>query len=162
MVQVMVKTEIVTARVEPWIKELIKNKGMTVREALEYVAMILASPIELTKAEIKKIENEIDQLHLEHERTMHKIDEIQTIILLKEKVLDELKQRLEDSGEINPAYEQMKPAIEVIFNAAERFNCHPLDINKYTARDIIGFQAQKCGVPKAFLKDYLDQNWDPN
>lgn len=156
----MAKTEIATARVEPWIKTLITNKNMTIREALEYVAMILASPIELIKVEIKRTENEIQDLQLEHERTMNKIDEIQTIILLKEKVLDDLKQRIQDENELDPVYEQIKPALEVIFRAAERFDCHPLEVNKYISRDLIGFQAKKCGVPKSVLKEFLNQNWE--
>lgn len=151
----MVKTEIATARVEPWVKTLISNKNMTIRDALEYVAMILASPIGLTKVEIKRIENEIQDLQLEHERTMNKIDEIQTIIFLKEKVLDDLKQRIQNEDELDPVYEQIKPALKVIFSAAERFECHPLKVNKYISRDLIGFQAKKCGVPKSVLNEYL-------
>lgn len=132
---------------------------MTIREALEYVAMILASNIELTKAEIQRIENEIQQLQIEHERTMKKIDEIQTIILLKENGLDELKQRIQKE-EVNPLYGQIKPALDVIFNAAKRFDCHPLEVNKFTSRDLIGFQAKKAGVPKTVLKEYLNENWE--
>jgi len=156
----MVKTEIATARVEPWVKTLIANKNMTIREALEYVAMILASPIELIKVEIRRIENEIQDLQLEHERTMNKIDEIQTIIFLKEKVLDDLKLRVQDEKELDPVYNQIKPALEVIFGAAERFDCHPLEVNKYVSRDLIGFQAKKCGVPKSVLKEYLAKKID--
>lgn len=154
----MAKTEIATARVEPWIKTLLKNKNMTIRDALEYVAMILASPFELTKAEIKRIENEILQLQLEHERTMNKIDEIQRLIYLKEKILDELKLRIKDEEDENPIYAQLKPAIAAIYRAAERFDCHPLEVNKYTSRDLIGFQAKKHGISKAILKEYISEN----
>lgn len=155
----MAKTEMVSARVEPWIKELLKNRDMTVRDALEYVARILANADDMTWEEIRRKRNEINQLELEFKRIMSRTDEIQEQIQVKENDIIELEGKLE----ANPndiAISKSAPAIKAIFQIAERFHCHPVNVNHYTGHDTLNFQAVKVGVSKAVLIEMLQKEWD--
>lgn len=150
-----------SARVEPWIKELIKNKGMTVRDALEYVAMILASKVELYKVEIKLAKNEILKLELEHKRLMVELERIEFNIKMKEDYIDDLNEKLEETGfKEDELFEQIKPAVQAIYQIAFRFKCHPLDVNKFTLTDTIGFHAKKHNISKVLLEEVLSMNWE--
>lgn len=155
------KTEIASARVEPWVKQIIADKGMSTREALEYLAWILASKTRLIKIEIQKTENEISVLELRYKKCLRELDEIQAETNIKESFLDELKQDLEsiDDKDIEMA-DYLRPAIDSIFQTAISFNCHPCDVNKYTLTDTIEFQARKFKVTKSVLEEILKLEWN--
>lgn len=156
----MKKTVMVSARVEPWIKELIKNRGHTVRSALEFVAAYLASKVDLYKAEIKVTENEILRLELEHKRLMNKLDAIEFDIKLKEEYINSLNEKLDEMGYNEDAlFEEFRPAVDAIYEIALRFKCHPLEVNKFTLTDTIGFHAKKHNISKVLLEEILSMNW---
>ena len=153
------KTEMASARVEPWIKELLKNRNMTVRDALEYVASILANADDMTWEEILRKRNEINQLELEFKRIMSRTDEIQEQIRIKEDDILELEGKLE-ANPADIAIDKSAPAINAIFDIAERFHCHPLDVNRYTGIDTLNFQAVRVGISKPVLIEMLQNEWD--
>lgn len=150
----MAKTQLVGARVEPWVKEIIKNRGLTVRDALELVAKTLATDDDVTWEEIRKVRNEIRILEFEHDRIMSRTDEIREQINIKDQRIMELEGQLQENSE-SIVIKKAKPSIESIFMIAERHGCSPLDVNTVTGVDTIAFHAMKVGVSKPVFVELL-------
>lgn len=155
----MVKTKIVSARIPPWVHEILKNHGLTTRDALEYVAELLSNPDDMVWEQIRRHRATITKLELECEAIMGRTDEILAEIKSKEAEITKLEERLKKNPE-DVAYEKAGPAISSIIKISERFHCEPWQINKFTGHDTLGFQANKVGVTKSTLEELLKREYE--
>jgi hypothetical protein len=155
----MAKTKIVSARIEPWVGEILKNHGLTTRDALEYVAELLSNPDDMVWEQIRRHRVMITKLELECEAIMSRTDEILSEIKNKESEIEKLEQRLNRNPE-DIAYEKAGPAIASIIKISNRFNCEPWKVNKFTGHDTIGFQATKVGVTRTALEELLKREYE--
>ncbi|BDZ68567.1 hypothetical protein [Methanobacterium ferruginis] len=155
----MAKTKIVSARIEPWVIETLKNHGLTTRDALEYVAELLSSPDDLVWEQIRRHRVTINKLELECEAIMGRTDEILEEIKSKESEISKLEKRLKRNPE-DMAFEKAGPAIASILKIAKRFNCEPWEINRFTGHDTLTFQANKVGLTKTTLEELLKREYE--
>lgn len=130
---------VVTGRCHPRAKKLLEDSKYNAGDAVDFFTRAISHPKKRLELEIKVTETEIEDLELE--------------LMSKKILLEKLKEQYNSLESVPDKEEQkeidrIESSVLTLKGIAERLNCQPDEINKYTGKDTLGFHAQKCGVSK--------------
>jgi hypothetical protein len=137
----------ISGKCKPRSKKIVADSKYTFGDAVDFFAMTINNPRKRLELEIKVVKTEIDDLKLD--------------LLSKEVYLEKLEDQLIYLDSLNCENREdvvdpeVKKAISYIIRIANRIGCNPLDVNKFTGKDTLGFHADNCGVSKFELIDLI-------
>ncbi len=135
---------LVSARCKAQSRTIIKNSNYTYGDAIDYFARKISSENTKILVEIETLKHEIRELEDNLKTTKRKIEQ-------KKEYLKLLKSRYSDEVHID---ERTMESIRAIKRIAERLDCDPLEVDKFTG-NTLEFHAKKCGITRLELEEIL-------
>ncbi|MCK9150518.1 hypothetical protein [Methanobacterium alcaliphilum] len=166
----------INAKCLPTSREIIKTSEYSYGEGIDFFANILNDKKERTETFLKLIDGELHELNLKLEKIKMEILAMEMLQnkLLKERIShnkrhinsdhifnEEALDLNNDNGSYAPSSiqdEKINESVNTILNIAQRFQCDPLEVDRFTGTKTINFHANKCKISVYELKKYLNLN----
>ncbi|GAB6056795.1 hypothetical protein JCM15415_21110 [Methanobacterium movens] len=165
----------VSARCDPKAKMILKNSKYTYGDAINYFARLIThrkddirAEIQILKSELRYCDNQIKRFQYLQKSQNEFLQSLEEELLTGNKStlldLDLKKPRKEVEKSILDRGKKkldlyLQEAINAIIEIARKHECCPLEVGKYTKKDLIHLHAHKCGISRLeFEKMIMEQD----